>query len=228
VALPVAGLLFLAFRLFARLPLLPRFLALAFIATLFVAFVVSTRIPALTADALDELTNHRMQLWQAAITRFSTYQWFGAGADTWRLDLTSMLPAEAREEKGIQELSSGAYHSAYLTLLAERGLIVSLPALLLLAFLSRSALRVYASRKLLAPGDRGFALLAPTMLLFIMIRQLAECSGLLAYANGAADFASFTLASMIIALEGDVGLLASAVPIHQSVTLRAAAVANYV
>lgn len=228
IAVPLAGVLFLIIRLFSRLPILPRVLALALAATLLVAFAATSRGPILTADAIDELTSHRVHLWQAAITRFSANRWAGAGADTWRTDLTSMLPAEARNEKGIMELSAGAYHSAYLSFLAERGLIVCIPALLVLVFVLRSAFRIYADRKLLTPGDRGFALLAPSMVLFIMIRQLAECSGLLAYASGAADFAAFVVASLIIAIEGEVGQLASVVSSQRFITLKGAAVANYI
>jgi O-antigen ligase len=227
VALPLAVLLFLVIRFFSRLPLLPRLLALASSVTLLIAVAVATRVPVFTVDTADELTTHRVYLWQAAITRFAANQWFGAGADTWRLDLTAVLPAEARESKGLLELSSGAYHNAYLTFLAERGLVVCIPALFVLSFVLRSAFRVYTCRKLLAPGDRVLAQFAPTMVLFIMIRQLAECSGLLAYADGPADFASFILASLIIALEGDLGQVASTVPSQQLVALESAAAANY-
>lgn len=206
VALPSAVLLFMIVRVLWRMPLFPRLIAIAFLITLSIAVCVSIRIPSIPIESLDKATTHRVYLWEAALERFSSHYWFGAGADTWRLDLATVLPAEPQwVSRALLQLSSGAYHNAYLAFLAERGLVVSIPALLFLWFVLRSAFRVYAHRKMFAPVDRGLAQLAPTMVLFIMVRQLGECSGLLGYAEGTTDFASFVVASLVIALAADIG-----------------------
>ena len=227
VALALALLMFWTFRIFARLALFPRLVVVAL--ALSSAVVVGIRMPASAVDNLNVLVTNRVYLWQAAWERFGGHQWFGAGADTWRLDLAAVLPAGSRGmSEGILQLSSGAYHNGYLAFLAERGLMVCIPALLVLWFVMGSAFRVYAHRELFGPGDRRFAALAPIIVLFILIRQFAECSGLLGYANGAVDFASFVVASLVIALAGNIGHVAPALTSveRQAVTLKAATVGD--
>lgn len=207
VALPLALLLFWIIRFFSdRAAFATQLAGLVLLGALTFALMANVRMPATTVDDLDDVTTHRVYLWEAALEQFANHPWFGAGADTWRLDLaTTEVPAQSPEiSDTFSRLSSGAYHNAYLAFLAERGLIVFIPALLILWFVLRSAFRVYTYRKLFAPGDREFANLAPIMVLFILARQLAECSGLLGYANGAVDFASFAVASLVVALAANI------------------------
>lgn len=206
VALPLALLLFLTVKILSKRTTLARLLALAVPLAISFAMLTNVSLPTVSVDDLDALTTHRVYLWQTALDQFANHPLLGAGADTWRVNFeTAVMPAQVRAlSYRLSEYSSGAYHNAYLAFLAERGMIVFVPAMLIMWFVLRCAFRVYACRHLLAPGDREFAAFAPMMVLFILIRQFAECSGLLGYANGVGDFVSFALASVIIGLAADV------------------------
>lgn len=228
-ALLVAPLLFWTLRFFSSRTTFARLAGLVLLAAVSFAVTADVRMPAAAVDNLDDITTHRVYLWEAALEQFARHPWFGAGADSWRLELAAVLPDQSREiSDRLSKLSSGAYHNAYLAFLAERGLIVFFPSLLILWFVLRSAFRVYEYRNLFAPGDRAFANLAPIMVLFIMVRQLGECSGLLAYANGGVDFASFAVASLVVALAGDIEHVASTAHKPQRVArLKTAMVVNW-
>ncbi len=206
IAIPAALLLFGTVRFFSKRTALLRLIAVALPLAVCFAMLVNIRTPSITVDELDTITTHRVYLWQAALRQFANHPWLGEGADTWRVDFeTAVLPVQVRQtSRWLSERSSGAYHNAYLTFLAERGVVVFVPAMLILLFVLRCAFRVFEHRRSFVRDDRAFATLAPVMVLFILIRQLAECSGLLGYADGAGDFAGFALASVIVALAVEV------------------------
>lgn len=157
------------------------------------------------AEKLSGFTTNRSYLWLAAVERFFAHPWVGGGGDTWRLDLPTFLPTMWKPWlfRNFSNLAGGAYHNAYLTYLAERGLIGFIPGLMMILFVLRSALRLYSYRRILAGSDRVSALLAPLAVLFIVVRQCVEAAGVLGYANGAGDFICFVVVSMVIALAAD-------------------------
>ena len=196
-AVPLAALLFCSIRYLSRRQTLALLVSIGLVLALLLALAAGVRVPATAVDDLDGVTTHRGYMWTAAWDRFSTYPWLGAGADTRRTDLPTFLPQTQEHwiSDSILQLTSGAYHNAYLTYAAERGLIVFLPALLSTPLCFAPIL----IGSCLPRPICAFATIAPFIVLFILVRQVAESSGLLGYANGATDFACFAVASLVVA-----------------------------
>lgn len=148
---------------------------------------------------LSDITTGRFELWLAALTKFSERPWFGWGAGTWDMDLSSYLTLYSSDMSRFDELSSGAFHNSYLTLLAEKGLVGFFWGVLLFVYLLNSAVVVYKYIRSSFPSLGPVAAIYPLFVIVIAIRGLSENGGLFGYANGALDFVVFAGASLIIA-----------------------------
>ncbi len=148
---------------------------------------------------LSDFSRGRLELWIAAIRKFAERPLLGWGVGSWNVDLGLYLPEYGRRREVLERLGSGAFHSAYLTALAERGLLGFGAGLLIVAVIG-TQVRVSENRKV-ASADSNTELTSNALLwfLFILVRGFVEVGGIWGYANSLADFLVFFGASYIIA-----------------------------
>lgn len=159
--------------------------------------------------SLSEFTSGRTELWMVAMDKFFERPWLGWGASTWNLDLWRYMSAYSSDLERWDALGSGAFHNAYLTHLAEKGLIGFCLQMTLLAYLVKAAFRLYWSRVGLQGADRSVAVMAPYLVVLVLLRSLSETGGLLGYANGGVDFMAYAAVGLILAVYSRVGRLES-------------------
>jgi len=163
-------------------------------------------------DQLAKVTTGRSYLWKIAIDRFSERPIFGWGPETWLDDLPqSVANVPPRWRDGLLKLTAGGYHSAYLTYLAERGIIGATVGISIIWFFVSKSWFVFEAKNRLVGFDRRLAGVAPLMALVVVFRGLAETSGLMAFAQGTDDFLTFVAAGFVLALasaieRGEVGM----------------------
>lgn len=154
--------------------------------------------------AVSELTTGRSDLWGAALVKFSERPLLGWGAHTWDLDLSSYLSIFSTDIDRFELLESGGFHNAYLTQLAEKGILGLAVELFLLAYLLRCSLRLYWIRSLLLGEEKKVAVIAPVWVILLLIRGFSEIGGLLGYANAGVDFIAYAGAALIFGIYGRV------------------------
>jgi O-antigen ligase len=166
----------------------------------------------LTSDAafLDpyeasRVTTGRLDLWIAGFRNFAAHPLFGAGAGAWRFELAGALPDYTRYGRDllVESVTAGGYHNAYLTLLADRGVLCAVPAGLVLRCLGQASRRATEQRMTTAAPTASRWFTPKFALLFMVLRGFGEHSGLFGSADGAADFWSFGTAAVIIALAAE-------------------------
>jgi O-antigen ligase len=176
-------------------------LALVSLAGLTAAYLGFTYLDGYT---LNEMTTGRFSLWSAAVSKFRQSPLVGWGANSWKADLSTFLPMYNPERfDSLLELESGGFHNAYLGLLAEKGLAGFLPGLLMLGYLIRQSLKLFRRRDLMGWPDSSLAARTPLVMIMTATQYLAEQSGLFGFGNGAVDFLSFSMASLIVALAAE-------------------------
>jgi inner membrane protein involved in colicin E2 resistance len=87
-----------------------------------------------------------------------------------------------------------------LTVLAQKGLIVFIPSMVMAAFLIRQSWRLHAHKARLSKRDAAYATVAPFIVFFILLRGLSEHAGWWATANDTVDYLSYVAASLIVAM----------------------------
>jgi O-antigen ligase len=151
-------------------------------------------------QALSTLTSERTSMWSAALEKFSQRPLTGWGADSWKINLPSYLRVYDPERlMSITSVKAGAFHNTYLTILAEKGLMVFVPALVMAGFLVWQSWTLHAHRRLLTKLDAGHAAVAPLIVILILVRGLGEHAGWWGYADGTVDYLSYVAASLIVA-----------------------------
>ncbi len=142
---------------------------------------------------LSAVTEGRYDLWSVGIEKFLERPWIGNGAESWRDDLDSRLPGYYAGAEGRSiELHAGGYHSEFVTLLAEGGLLCFIPAMLIFGFLLQSCCRIAfhpATSK-----STGQAILFTFFLIFF--RACVETPGMFGYGEDVTDY----LAAMFLAI----------------------------
>lgn len=96
--------------------------------------------------SLSEFFSGRTELWMVAVDKFVERPWFGWGALTWNLDLWRYMSSYSGELDRWDALGSGAFHNAYLTHLAEKGLVGLGVQIALLIFLVKASFVLYWCR----------------------------------------------------------------------------------
>jgi O-antigen ligase len=152
--------------------------------------------------AWSSLTTGRLDLWIAGIRKFADYPVFGAGAGSWRDDLSVYLPEYSLygSEALLEQVQGGAYHNAFVTLLAEKGLVAFGPGLVLLLFILRTALRA-ARGPFASAQDAIAARIAPALMLGILASMMLEGTAFFAAADGPGPFLAFALGATVVALD---------------------------
>ena len=167
------------------------------------------------SPALSELTTGRSLLWAAAWGKFLERPLFGWGGGSFPIELGGFMPGTqvyTADDLLILNTTGGA-HNALLTVLAERGVIAGLAAVVMSAFLLWLAVRVYRSRDRLHGIDRTFAWLAPFVVVLILVRSLGESPGWFGSADGLVDILAYGFAAMLVAVAAS--LDPSAEPIRE-------------
>jgi O-antigen ligase len=197
-AAAVTGVFYFVRRQPLRLRVAITLLAGALITAIAVFFIASpVEINPYTITAL---TTGRIALWIAGLQKFLAQPLTGWGVGTWQVGLASYMPeyTEYGADAFVESLKAGAFHNAYLTALAERGLVAFLPGCALLGLAVREAFLI----RRLGEGsetDRLFALAAPFGLMALIFRGLGEQGGLFGNADALVDFAVMGLCAQVIA-----------------------------
>jgi O-antigen ligase len=159
------------------------------LSTVLIVGLLSVATPYKISDA----TEGRYDVWTVGWAKFTESPMFGYGPDSWRDDLFSRLPGYYKESSGLQKLKAGGYHSEYLTLLAEGGLLCFLAALSFLVLLLRDSLRVAFH-----PESRSYRgdLIAFTCL-FLCVRALIEIPGLFGYGQDVTDYLAYLFVAVV-------------------------------
>lgn len=147
---------------------------------------------------LSDITTGRSELWGAALAKFAERPLLGWGAFTWDMDLPQYLTLYSSDMGRFEGLASGAFHNAYLTQLAEKGLLGLGLEILILAYVLRASLLLHWGRNWLSGEDRRIANIAPTWSLLLVLRGFSEQGGLLGYANAGVDFIAYAGVALIL------------------------------
>jgi hypothetical protein len=152
--------------------------------------------------AANELTTNRYELWIAGVEKASESPLIGWGAGSWRDDLERYMPGFATYGAAVvvENVRSGGFHNAYLTLVAEKGLVTLVPGLILLWFVFTRSVVVSGVRSTLGASDRRAAAIAPFFIVIQFVRGFGEQPGLFGKADGLVDFLVFAAAAQVIAV----------------------------
>ncbi|HSL32808.1 MAG TPA: O-antigen ligase family protein [Candidatus Limnocylindrales bacterium] len=195
-----------AFLLFHRQRLVPMWIPYGAVAVIVgwavLAYSEDLR-RAFLSPALNELTTGRTLLWDAAWEKFLERPLFGWGGRSYAIELGAYLPPGAQlyyaEDLVILTVSGGA-HNAFLTVLAERGIVGVVSLGVMVAFLLYLGLTIFRSRHRLSGPDRAFGWLAPCIVVLILVRSLGESPGWFGTADSLVDFLAFGVAAMLVAV----------------------------
>ena len=157
--------------------------------SLLITVVLSRATPYGISDA----TEGRFDVWTVGWAKFVESPVFGDGPDSWRDDLFSRLPGYYKDTRALQKLRAGGYHSEYVTLLAEGGLLCFSSALVFFALLLRDSLRAAFHPE--ARRYRG-ELIAFTCL-FLFVRALIEIPGLFGYGQDVTDYLAYLFVALV-------------------------------
>jgi O-antigen ligase len=146
-----------------------------------------------TPYKLSDATEGRYDVWTVGWAKFLDSPALGYGPDSWRDDLFSRLPGYYKETGALQKLKAGGYHSEYVTLLAEGGLLCFLSALTFLGLLFRDSLRIAFHTE--ATRYRG-EFIAFTCL-FLCVRALIEIPGLFGYGQDVTDYLAYLFVALV-------------------------------
>jgi O-antigen ligase len=137
---------------------------------------------------------------------FTDRPWFGWGGGSFSTELARYLPgiqAYSAEDLRILGTTGGA-HNAYLTALAERGVVGGVAAILVTGFLLWLSIRLFGARHRVRGVDRVVARLAPFVVLLILVRAFGELPGWFGYADSLVDFFAYGCAAMIVAVAASI------------------------
>lgn len=185
-----------------------RFLAtvLALLLVALVVLVGFTGASNLSAGDVSATTTGRFDLWTAAVSQFTESPLVGWGAKAYR-NISVYMPDYYRYgSEGLEEAAeSGGYHQAYLGLLAQRGLLGSIPGLYMVWCLWRVARRRFLAVPRPPKPVRVTGILFVSM---VVLRGLAEQAGFFGAADGLIDFMTYAGAAFVICSGRDASLRA--------------------
>lgn len=148
----------------------------------------------LTFKEMSSATEGRWDFWSVAWDKFTERPLMGYGFDSWRDDLVSRLPGEYRLTAFDAINLAGGYHSEYLTLLAEQGLVGFFPVMALFFFLWRCSWNLaFRSPPTWLNGQWAFF-----GCLFLMVRGCIEAPGLFGYGQEPADYLAFIFLAIAV------------------------------
>lgn len=146
---------------------------------------------------MSRATEGRWDLWYVAWQKFTEQPIFGYGFESWRDDLASRVPGVYGMQAGVyglEHLAAGSYHNIYLTMLAEQGLVGSLPTLAIFWFLLSKSYGL-AFREFATWRKGRWALLGA---LFIVLHGMVEASGIFGYAQAPDDYCAMIFLAIVV------------------------------
>jgi len=146
-----------------------------------------------TPYRISDATEGRYDVWTVGWSKFTESPMLGYGPDSWRDDLFSRLPGYYKETAALQKLKAGGYHSEYVTLLAEGGLLCFVSALVFLAMLLGDSIRIAFHPQ--AGRYRG-EFIAFTCL-FLCVRALIEIPGFFGYGQDVTDYLAYVFVAVV-------------------------------
>ena len=174
--------------------------------TRFVAWIVALCVTLGLAVAIfnasfrdmSRITEGRWDLWYIAWQKFTEQPIFGYGFESWHDDLASRVPGVyglTFGATGIEHLDAGAYHNIYLTMLAEQGLVGSLPTLAIFWFLLAKSYGL-AFREFVTWRKGRWALVGAIV---IVLHGMVEASGIFGYASAPDDYCAILFLAILSA-----------------------------
>ncbi|MFL6415991.1 MAG: O-antigen ligase family protein [Bryobacteraceae bacterium] len=162
-------------------------------ALLLAVVVVVVTLSLATPYKISASTEGRYDVWTVGWAKFVERPLIGHGPESWRDDLFSRLPGYYKETGALQRLKAGGYHSEYVTLLAEGGLLCFLCGLAVLALLVRESLRVAFHSE--TRRYRGELIVFTS--LFLCVRALIEIPGLFGYGQDVTDYLAYLFVAIV-------------------------------
>jgi O-antigen ligase len=187
----------------------------AWVAVLLLAAALVECVAGIDAKKMSSLAEGRNDLWPVAWSKFVERPITGFGYESWRDDLLSRFAGDRLEALAMEKNPEGGYHNQYLTLLAEQGLVVFVPVMIILWTLLRCCTWL-ASRTWIPSINRHMIMLS---CLFMLLRAGVEVPGLFGYANDPADYLAYCFLAVVVSrlsLHEDRRRLASKLSGHQS------------
>jgi O-antigen ligase len=168
------------------------------------AYLLSTLNLLVDLSELSDLTTGRTDLWAAAVAAFADKPLTGWGAGFHSVNLAAYLSSPYdpwRLETLTSGIEVGAFHNVYLTVLAQKGLIVFIPAMAMAAFLIWQSWRLRVHKaNFFRRRDAECARVAPLIVVLILVRGFSEYAGWWGAADGTVDYLSYVGASLIVAM----------------------------
>jgi O-antigen ligase len=146
---------------------------------------------------MSHVTEGRWDLWYVAWQKFTEQPIFGYGFESWHDDLASRVPgvyAMTFGSAGIEHLTAGSYHNVYLTMLAEQGLVGSIPTLAIFWFLLSKSYGLAFWEW--ATWRKGRWALFGAMV--ITLRSMVETTGLFGYADEPYDYCAMIFLALVV------------------------------
>jgi O-antigen ligase len=156
------------------------------------AMVAAASLSILSPREMMSLTEGRSALWRVAWDKFTEQPLVGHGLESWRDDI-SAVPGEFSVSAGAGQIAGG-YHNEYMTLLAEGGLVVFLPALAIAFWLLRCS--DWVAFRSSVPPSNGYMILFGCVLL--ILRAAVEVPGLFGYAQEPADYLAYIFLAVVV------------------------------
>jgi O-antigen ligase len=187
----VSGLVLLLLNLIRHRALFVRFfvwtgLILTTAAGLYVLAVINPK-------TLASITEGRTDLWSVGWDKFLESPLVGFGAESWRDDVISRLPGQYELTSSLVHLGGG-FHSEYVTLMAEGGLLMLAAAAVVIYLLFMSCWRL--------AFDPRYKIASGQMLLFgcifMLMRAGVEVPGLFGYGQDEADFLAAVFVAIVV------------------------------
>jgi O-antigen ligase len=164
------------------------------VTVLLLAVTLVECVAGIDAKKMSSLAEGRNDLWPIAVSKFEERPLSGFGYESWRDDLLSRFAGDRLEALAMEKNPEGGYHNQYLTLLAEQGLIVFLPVVIILWTLLRCCAWL-ASRTWIPAINRHMIMLS---CLFMLLRAGVEVPGLFGYANDPADYLAYCFLAVVV------------------------------
>jgi O-antigen ligase len=168
-----------------------RVFGVAVICCSLVAGVVAAML--VTPQELSQVTEGRYDLWTVGIETFLERPLTGHGPESWHDDLRSNLPGYYTGG-GLGTLRAGGYHSEFVTLLSEGGLLCFIPAIVIFGLLFDGCRRLAFHSSL--PRCNGQALIFAFFLLFS--RGAIEVPGMFGYGEDVTDYLAAVFVAIVV------------------------------
>ncbi len=169
----------------------------AWIATFFLTLGLAIAVYYADFRDMSRLTEGRWDLWYVAWQKFTEQPIFGYGFESWHDDLASRVPGVygmSNGVHGLEHLSAGSYHNIYLTMLAEQGLVGSIPTLAIYWFLLAKSYGL-AFGEFTTWRKGRWALVGATM---IVLHGMVEASGIFGYASAPDDYCAMMILAIVV------------------------------